>query len=230
MRHSRRVAICLNLLLLSACGGPPYRYTERLAHEQTRTVAIPLGFVPASEALEPQDYPVLLALRSDLGPDAAVKLVAEGPRASARAAAVSAFLGRTVDLAPPIAPGTLEANRATLEVAETRLVADACERPGVAVGMNLWPGDDATRQRLMPPGCATAQTLLRQAVNPADVLRGEPLAPAAAGPYVQAILRYYERNNATSPTQHGTAAGVSSPGYSAGSSGLSAMGSLSSYQ
>jgi hypothetical protein len=189
-------AACLGILLLSACGGPPYRQTESLASERSRDVAIPLDFAPGSAALLPRDYPVLQSLRSDLGPGASLTLVAEGTLATERAASVSGFLGRAVRPAEPARTGVLTPDTASLQMHETRLTADACEGAGVAVGRNLWPGDDASRQRLMPPGCATSQALLRQVESPADVLHGRALAAGAAGPFVQAIQRYYERNDA----------------------------------
>jgi hypothetical protein len=187
---------CLGMLLLSACGGPPYRQTDALAHEQTRNLAIPLSFAPGSAALLPQNYPVLQLLRGDIGPEASVTLIAEGSMAAERAASVSGFLGRDVLVSRPAQNGMLPPDIATLQVDETRLIADACERPGDAVGRNLWPGDDETRQHLIPAGCATSQALLRQVARPSDVLSGQALVAGAAGPFVQAIHRYYDRNDA----------------------------------
>jgi hypothetical protein len=190
----RRIAFALPALLtLAGCYGPPERETAQQWHQVTTTQTLALRFVPNGVALDTPSLDALTQLRPLIPTGTDVALSTDGALASLRAGTVALVLGRPVtalSVAPPTA--SLEP-LGSLGFTRTQLLADSCLDKPQRVGRNLWPGDDADRQALLPPDCAVATQIQRQVVAQDDLLQGRPLAPGAAGPYARAVELYYQR-------------------------------------
>lgn len=192
-RDSRRVAAALLLGCLAGCrlgpsGSPPAGQYHRI----TEAPALELRFQAGLARLVPPDAAALEAVGRRLGGET-LTLAAAGPLAPARTQAVADAVRRPVALVPG-APGEPDRGLLLLPV-RTAISADACRGRGEPIGMDIWPGDDAGRQRLLPPGCATAAMIQAQVVDERDLLRGRDLPPTAALPFARAIENYGRRND-----------------------------------
>ncbi len=192
-RAGRRVAAALLLSCVAGCGlGPSASPPAGQYHWITEAPALELRFQAGLARLVPSDAAALEAAGRRFGGEA-LRLAAAGSLAAARAQAVADAVGRPVVLVAG-APG--EPDRGLLLLpARTAISADACRGRGEPIGMDIWPGDDAGRQRLLPPGCATAAGIQAQVVDGRDLLRGRDLPPTAALPFARAIENYDRRND-----------------------------------
>jgi hypothetical protein len=181
--------------LLASCGGPPERVSDNGWREAAQEQEVAVSFVPGSATLLPADAARVGALRAQITPGDGVRLTADSALAQRRATTVAELLGSYVGIAVPPGGAPLGPDTGVLQIRETRVVANACQRAGEPVGRNIWPGADDDRQRLMPPGCAVNAALQAQVADQQDLVRGRPLQPGASGPFVQAIERYYQRND-----------------------------------
>lgn len=188
------VGLLLTGVLLGGCYGyPATRESARDYHLGYTQRSYTLAFVPGQADPAPQDAAALAGVRRTLRADASAVLVAEGPLAQDRASRVSRALARPVSV-DARAASRQGRDEAVLVLLQPAIVPDACTGAGQPVGRNLWTFDDYTRQRLLPPGCATAAMLLEQAADRRDVLRGRVLEPGAAGPIARAADIYLRRN------------------------------------
>ncbi len=222
----RRLFPVLGALLLAGCQpGPPapanqYRRAEYIP-------PLPLWFAPGGTWLSASDASRLQALAPRLPVDLVPEFYAAGPLAQARAQRVGGQLGRPVRLLAAV--GFAPEQTALVIRMPPGIIADACRGAGVRELDGSWPGADGTAPLLLPPGCATAAAIQAQVTDPADLLRGQPLPPAAAWPYAAAIERYYQRNDppqssGAQSTAQGGGGGSGGQDQTAAASGQGAAG------
>ena len=175
--------------------------------------AMPVTFLPDTARLTPESRAALLSLKHRLPPGATLMLLA-GDRVEDRASAVASALGLDVSL-PAVPDDQLSrTDRAELVVTSRRLLPTECFAPGQPVPRDNWPGDDDTRARTLPPGCAVANALQQMVVDKRDLVRGRTLAPGAALPVARAIERYYNREIGPGSATTGPPAPSLGPGAS----------------
>ena len=213
-------ALAAVLLLAGGCT-PPITPPAPEYHLVERLPPLTLAFAPRSTRLTPADLARLRAIRPVLPVQAMPELYASGPLAALRARAVRDALGRPILVHPVAAPTSPEAARPdeallVLPTAEGSILSDACRGVGEPSAGDIWPGDDARRVQLLPPGCATAASIQAQVAAPSDLLLGRPLPPGASIPFADAIERYYRRNEPGQARSEGASAGRSQLGSSPG--------------
>ena len=198
--------VLLAALLLSGCAVPVPAFVDARGRE-----VIPVAFVPGTPSPLPADAQRLLALRRHDGP--ALLFRPPGWLAADRAEAVARLSGRAVQFAAGAVPlaSTGGSDQGVLVVPDAvDIAADPCLGPaGRGVG-GILPGSERSTQAILPPGCATDRMLRAQAADPADLLRGRPLAPGAALPFAEAAEKYLRRNSANET--NGRGAGLTSGG------------------
>ena len=118
-------------------------------------------------------------------------------RITSRVAAWAATCSAAALLAACTERPAPEAGRYVAVGAAGPAVSTNCLGPGQPETRGIWPGQDATRHRFLPPGCASSTAIAAMVVEPGDLLRGQPLAPGAALPVARAIERYYNRGEDT---------------------------------
>ena len=198
--------VLLAALLLGSCAAPAPALIDARGRE-----VIPVAFVPGTASPIPSDTQRLLALRRYDGP--ALLFQPPGQLAADRADTVARLSGRSVQIvAEPAALGPASIpDRGVLVVPDAADIAsDPCLGPvGRDVG-GILPGSERSSPAMLPPGCATERMLRAQAADPADLLRGRPLAPGTALPFAEAAEKYLRRNSANAPG--GGGAGLTSGG------------------
>lgn len=204
----------LGVAVLGGCGEEPLPRAGRYLR-QDRVQTVPLFFVPGSAVLTASGARRLRVLGPGLPADAVLTLAAPDGLVDERAREVALALDRPVFPASAATAGP--PGLAQLSVKVRAVVATDCLGPAPRFDRDNWPGDDESRTRLLPPGCAAATVVQRMAVDQDDLLRGRPLPPGAAFPVARAIERYYDRWNGTAATSAAAARPAAAPGPGAGS-------------
>ncbi len=197
--RGRRLLVALSLpSLVTACVPPvppptsQYRLVEPIA-------PLSITFVPGTTNIAPSDLARLRAMRPTLPNTTLPELELSGRLALGRARSIRDALGRPILLRPEPPPAPSR-NEALLVIPlRSEILPDSCRGPGATGADDIWPGDDDRRPRLLPPGCATDESIALQAVQPGDLLVGRPLPDGTSLPFADAIERYDRRNEGGPP-------------------------------
>ena len=207
-------------MLVAGCAPGPIPPLQNYAVPE-RLAPLVLNFAPGDGELPVASAAVLRRVAQTLPVQTVPDLYLSGPLALRRAHSVREALARPVVLYPAaLVPGSAapspDSGVLVLPMPDA-IVPDACRGVGEQGPAGIWPGQDASRERLLPPGCATAASIEAQVDRPADLLQGRLLSPGAASPFADAIEKYYRRNqpnqgSATPASSRGDAGGVTAPG------------------
>lgn len=212
-----RLLLVSGLVLLSGC---VHQAPPTVSQYRSATVAPPLAlrYAPGAIKPAPDDVARVRALGGALPAGAVPRFIASGPLLSQRAQAMEALLDRPVEIQLAGATAADPDSALLIPPAPPAIIATPCLGQGERLVGDMWPGNDAEQARLIPPGCATATAVAAQVVAPQDLLQGRPLPPGAASPFVNAIERYYRRNDTrANPTaqpqeaQQGTGSSSATP-------------------
>ena len=205
-RPSKQAGYCRQRLLVAlllpsfvaACVPPvppptsQYRLVEPIA-------PLTIAFLPGTIVIAPADLSRLRAVRAILPNAALPELELSGRFALGRARSVRDALGRPILLRPK-PPFAWSQDEALITIPlRSKILPDNCRGPGVTGADDIWPGDDNRRPRLLPPGCATDNSIALQAAQPGDLLFGRPLPDGNSLPFADAIERYDRRNEGGPP-------------------------------
>ena len=218
----RWLALAVALLAAGCAPGPTPPAANYAA--PTRLAPLVLSFAPGDGELPVASAALLRRVAQALPVQTVPELYLSGPLTLRRAHSVRKALARPLVLYPaaPMPVGAApspDAGVLVLPVPDA-ILPEACRGVGERGPAGLWPGEDASRERLLPPGCATAASIEAQVDRPTDLLQGRLLPPGAASPFADAIEKYYRRNQpnqgsatpATPASTRGDSEGATAPG------------------
>ena len=213
------------LLALASCGPPISQYTESEAPKRLTlddaTMHVDVRFSPGSPVMAAGDAAPLrrMAAAGAIAPSDRVLVAAGGnpALAAARVGAVSAELVRYGVVASALPHADVAPDRASIEVVRYLVTLPPCPN------WSKEPANDFTNAPESNYGCANVSNLGRMVANPADLVSGQPLGPAAGPPTVTAVQRYLE-GRVTSPGGAVTGSTTATFGGGGGTSGGSTTG------
>jgi len=190
--RTRLVFLGLLPLAVAACAPLAAEYTKSEAPAQLKVdravTQVQLAFVRNSAQLAPREsgrLDQLVRSGAIAKTDRVVIAAAGGPHlADERALAISQELLRFGIVSETKILSTVPANHALLIVGRYLVTLPACPN------WSQKPASDFTNERTSNFGCADADNLGLMVARPADLVAGEPLAPADATPAINAVDRY----------------------------------------